>query len=404
MASERINLERALLAAIDDNDLPAADGLIRSGADVNRRGPLPLTALMLAAGRGSTQMVGKLLAAGADVHVVDSTMGASALHFAAQGGVIDIAQLLLDAGAFINLQSATVGLTPLITAIWAKQVPIVAICWRAVRRSTSRPTSAAPAPGTSWGRAYSGRLVSPNPKPVRGRQIRELLEQQRAEDGAVLARQTLDAGGPIRADLAKVQRLIAEGVDVNAKSPVLANGNDGQTPCWWPALGHAAIARPWSGPGVDRASMTICSGQRPYTRRRTPVDQTRCWPSASTVEWRSTPRDHSMATPHCTMPSGTGTATPWRSSSTGRGSASTCAAWTDAPEELGRSLGYDELADMIKGEAKHRRTGAWPRRRWRTRRAERQTCRLNASRRIRTRLPPTGFNFPRLHLQCHARR
>ena len=79
------NLERALLAAIDDNDLPAADGLIRSGADVNRRGPLPLTALMLAAGRGSTQMVGKLLAAGADVHAVDSTMGASALHFAAQG-------------------------------------------------------------------------------------------------------------------------------------------------------------------------------------------------------------------------------------------------------------------------------------------------------------------------------
>ena len=125
MASDRVNLERALLAAIDDDDLPTADSLIRSGADVNRRGPLPLTALMLAAGRGSTQMVGKLLAAGADVHAVDSTMGASALHFAAQGGVVDIAQLLLDAGAFINLQSATVGLTPLITAIWAKQVPMV---------------------------------------------------------------------------------------------------------------------------------------------------------------------------------------------------------------------------------------------------------------------------------------
>src|SRR5580693_4805073 len=76
MVTETVNLERALLAAIDDDDLPAADRLIRSGVDVNRRGPLPLTALMLAAGRGSTQMVGKLLAAGADVHAVDSTMGA----------------------------------------------------------------------------------------------------------------------------------------------------------------------------------------------------------------------------------------------------------------------------------------------------------------------------------------
>src|SRR5438876_637718 len=129
MASDEVNLERALLAAIDDDDLPTADSLIRSGADVNRRGPLPLTALMLAAGRGSTQMVGKLLAAGADVHVVDSTMGASALHFAAQSGVVDIAQLLLDAGAFINLQSATVGLTPLITAIWAKQTPLLVACF-----------------------------------------------------------------------------------------------------------------------------------------------------------------------------------------------------------------------------------------------------------------------------------
>ena len=54
----------ALLAAIDDNDLPAADRLIRSGADVNRRGPLPLTALMLAAGQGSTQMVGETAGGG----------------------------------------------------------------------------------------------------------------------------------------------------------------------------------------------------------------------------------------------------------------------------------------------------------------------------------------------------
>src|SRR5262245_51456824 len=125
MVKESCDLERMLLAAIDGNDLPAAESLIRRGADVNKRGPLALTPLMLAAGRGYVQMVDKLLAAGADIHALDSSMGASALHFAAEGGVTDVAQLLLDAGAFINLQSATVGLTPLINAIWSKQVPMV---------------------------------------------------------------------------------------------------------------------------------------------------------------------------------------------------------------------------------------------------------------------------------------
>src|SRR5437764_1317315 len=117
MITETVSLQRALIEAVEANDLPAAAAAIRAGVNVNERSPLPLTPLMIAAGRGSAQMVDKLLTAGADVHAVDSSMGASALHFAAQGGVVDVARMLLDAGAFVNLQSATVGLTPLINAI-----------------------------------------------------------------------------------------------------------------------------------------------------------------------------------------------------------------------------------------------------------------------------------------------
>jgi ankyrin repeat protein len=245
-------LERSLLAAIEENDLPAADKLIRCGVDVNRRGPLPLTPLMLAAGRGSTQMVAKLLAAGADVHAVDSTMGASPLHFATEGGVIDIAQLLLDAGAFINLQSATVGLTPLITAIWAKQVPMVRFL---LARGAAIEIKTHLGGATAWdfigeGVRWTAGFTEPEAESW-GQQVRELLEQQRQQDETVLAQQALMAA--VQAgDLSTVRRLIADGVDINEKSPALANGNDGQTPllvaCF---LGHGEITRALLAAGAN---------------------------------------------------------------------------------------------------------------------------------------------------------
>lgn len=233
-----------MLVAIAENDLPATDALIRRGADVNRRGPLALTPLMLAAGRGSVQMVDKLLAAGADVFAIDSSMGASALHFAAQGGVVDVAQLLLDAGAFINLQSATVGLTPLINAIWAKQVPMVRYL---LARGAAIDVKTHLGGATAWDFVGSDVLWTAGftiPENENwGRQIRELLEAQREKDQTALAQQPLMAAVQ-NGDLDAVQRLIAAGADVNEKSPVLVNGNDGQTPllvaCF---LGHAEIVR-----------------------------------------------------------------------------------------------------------------------------------------------------------------
>jgi uncharacterized protein len=350
MVSEKINLERALLAAIDENDLPAADRLIRNGADVNQRGPLPLTALMLAAGRGSTQMVGKLLAAGADVHVVDSTMGASALHFAAESGVIDIAQLLLDAGAFINLQSATVGLTPLITAIWAKQVPMVRYL---LQRGAATEIRTHLGGATAWdfvgqGVLWTAGFTDPETESW-GRQIRELLEQQRVADEAVLARQTLMSA--VQAgNLATVQQLIAEGVDVNEKSPILANGNDGQTPllvaCF---LGHGAIVRALLAGGADPRINDYLLGATPAHKAA----------YAGRPDALLTLREHGGIEINAQGPFNGYTALHDATWHGHRDALAVLLDWPGVrfdlrgldgrtPEELGRTLGYGELADMIK--------------------------------------------------------
>src|SRR4051812_38045614 len=238
------SLDQDLRTAIEENDLPTADALIRRGADVNRRSPLARTPLMIASGLGSVQMVDKLLAAGADVHAIDSSMGASALHFAAQGGVVDVAGMLLDAGAFINLQSATVGLTPLINAIWAKQVPMVRYL---LERGAAIDVKTHLGGATAWdfigdNVLWTAGFTNPE-REAWGRQIRELLEAQKQKDERALAQQKLMAA--VQAgDLKAVRSAIAAGADVNAKSPVLVNGNDGQTPLLVASfLGHAEIVR-----------------------------------------------------------------------------------------------------------------------------------------------------------------
>ena len=233
-----------LIQAVQANDLPGATALILSGAAVNRRCPLPLTPLQIAAGRGYVQMVDKLLAAGADVNALDSSMGASALHFAAQSGVTDVAQLLLDAGAFINLQSATVGLTPLINAIWSKQVGMVRFL---LARGAAIEIKTHLGGASAWdfigdGVLWTAGFTNPE-KEAWGREIRELLEARKKQDEATLGGQKLMAS--VQAgDVAAVGALIAAGIDVNEKSPVVASGNDGQTPllvaCF---LGHGEIVR-----------------------------------------------------------------------------------------------------------------------------------------------------------------
>jgi ankyrin repeat protein len=252
MARVPATLQLELIEAVQANDLPAATAAILAGASVNQRGPLALTPLHIACGRGYVQMVDKLIAAGADVHALDSSMGASALHFAAESGVTDVAQLLLDAGAFINLQSATVGLTPLINAIWSKQVAMVRFL---LARGAAIEIKTHLGGASAWdfvgdGVLWTAGFTNPE-KESWGREIRELLEARRTHDTAVLAGQKLMAA--VQAgDLAAVRALIASGVDVNEKSPVVANGNDGQTPLLVASfLGHGEIVKALLAAGAN---------------------------------------------------------------------------------------------------------------------------------------------------------
>ncbi len=221
--------EIALLRAVEANELSNATALIKSGVNVNSRCNTPYTPLMIAAGLGYAQMVDILLSAGADVHLLDSTLGASALHKAAQSGVVDVARLLLSQGAFINLQSATVGHTPLIDATWSKRPAMV----KFLLEQGASINIKTHYQGSVWdfiGAEPRWTAGGTTPETERwGREIREMLEaKQRADDAAINAQPLMQAVQ--KNDLNEVRRLIAEGADVNEKSPVVGGPNDGQTP------------------------------------------------------------------------------------------------------------------------------------------------------------------------------
>jgi len=237
------DLTLSLYEAIRSNSYQQVAELISAGIDVNKRLGNNLTPLMVACGFGLPGIVEQLLDAGADLYTVDSSLGASPLHKAAQSGVVDVAQLLLDRGAFINLQSAATGHTPLIDAVWAKKVTMVKFL---LSRGASvtivghHQQTVFSFLGTE--KVWTAGFTAPSDE-AWGKEILELCEAKRSQDQVIIDSQKL-MSAVMLGDLATVKALIAQGIDVNEKSPVIGSGNDGQTPllvaCF---LGHADIVR-----------------------------------------------------------------------------------------------------------------------------------------------------------------
>jgi ankyrin repeat protein len=236
-------LTTALFEAIDINNSNEVTRLIADGVDVNNRYNSNLTPLMLACARGLPSIVEILLNAGADIYTVDSSLGASALHKAAQSGVTDVARMLLDRGAFINFQSATTGHTPLIDAVWCKQVGMV----RFLLQRGASVTIVGHHQQTVFNflgsdPIWTAGFTTPSDE-AWGRDISKLCEEKRDADQRHIDEQPLMAA-VMAGDLVVVKDLIQTGADVNAISPIIGSGNDGQTPllvaCF---LGYSEIVR-----------------------------------------------------------------------------------------------------------------------------------------------------------------
>jgi ankyrin repeat protein len=213
-----------LIQAVENNDLITAAQLLRQGVDVNEKDTQGYTPLMIAAGYGNPQMVELLLTAGADVHILDTRMGASALHKAAQGGVVDAARLLLQHGAFLDLQAPSLGHTPLMDSVWHKKTAMAGYLLAQGARMELK--------------THYGFTALDFAKRDNLRDIVTLIEERQKYVETKVAAQKLCAAVH-KSDLEAVKKLIRDGADVNEKSLL-----DGYTPLLTAArLGYADIVR-----------------------------------------------------------------------------------------------------------------------------------------------------------------
>lgn len=101
-----------LFAALQEGSLKAAEALVNwPRTQVEWRSPKDESPLMLAAFRGHTDLVRKLIARDADVN----KPGWTPLHYAATGGHLAVMKILLDEHAYINAESPN-KTTPLMMA------------------------------------------------------------------------------------------------------------------------------------------------------------------------------------------------------------------------------------------------------------------------------------------------
>lgn len=116
------------LAALND-DLPAVQRLLKSGADARAATRLGVTPLQLAAVNGNAAIAAALIAAGADVNAV-LPEGETILMTAARTGRAELVTLLLDKGADINGRETWYGETALMWAAAENHAEVVRVLAR----------------------------------------------------------------------------------------------------------------------------------------------------------------------------------------------------------------------------------------------------------------------------------
>lgn len=227
----------ALLTAVRRGDLADAADRLRLGADCDSPDTEGLTPLMIASGRGQAQMVELLLAAGAQVHLVDPRAGATALHKAALSGNPDVVTLLLDRGAFIDQQCPILGHTALHDAVVYKAEMVVRLLLSRGARTSIR---------NHW---------QETPLDLARRDKLEVLARlistrdKAAEDhiAALPLVAAIAAGDPD-----KVGQLIDEGADIDVRLPMVGAPDDNYTPLAIAAReGHAGIVRSLLAAGAN---------------------------------------------------------------------------------------------------------------------------------------------------------
>ena len=235
-----------LAGAVGVGDAGSVVAALDSGAAVDARDSDGLTPLMIAACHARTDLVKLLLDAGADLFTTDSRAGATALHKACQGGSAEVVRLLLGAGAFVDAVAASTGHTPLMDAVWFKQPDVVAVL---LEHGASLNL------GTHYGFSFlehlefesrfSGAGADAFNEAVRLIQARRAADEQATTEALLMSAVS-------RGAVETVRELLARGVEVDARFPVVNGFNDAHTPLLVAARdGHTEIVELLCANGAD---------------------------------------------------------------------------------------------------------------------------------------------------------
>ncbi len=105
-----------LLQAVIDNNPAKVDELIARGVDLNQTNNVGETPVYAASQKGYLDILGRLIAAGADINQAKTDNGATPLFIACYNKHIEIVKKLIEAGADINKAKTDTGVTPLYIA------------------------------------------------------------------------------------------------------------------------------------------------------------------------------------------------------------------------------------------------------------------------------------------------